>query len=323
MSASAPWAYEQSQRRALRAMRLPALLARSRLLERVTLSPEGSDLPALRRLTRALLARGERIFTFSYHSPSLAPGNTPYVRNQRDLAVFLDRISGFLSFFHDELGGVTLTARQLHDQLRTGTLVLPPAEAAPAQPMADNRRCLMIANTFPPVHGGSAIVYDSLARFASGRVSVLAPREDYRDGNPIPGWREFDRRAPFRVDRIHLLRTVLPPGNVSVGYRVSHKLADLRIRAVALWTIRRLVREQRAGIVCIGELVAGGWLASACRHLLGVKTIIYIHGEEVTTSDGYDQRGWRKRRALAHADGIVAVSRFTRDVLTARFAVPA
>ena len=39
----------------------------------------------MRRLTRTLLNRGERIFTLSYHSPSLQPGNTPYVRNDRDL----------------------------------------------------------------------------------------------------------------------------------------------------------------------------------------------------------------------------------------------
>jgi hypothetical protein len=51
------------------------------------------------RLCRTLLERGHRIVTLSYHSPSLQPGNTPYVRDQRDLALFLDRLSGFLSFF--------------------------------------------------------------------------------------------------------------------------------------------------------------------------------------------------------------------------------
>lgn len=322
LAASAPWAYEQAQWPALSALRLPALLARSRLLERVTLSPEGSDLPALRRLTRALLARGERIFTFSYHSPSLAPGNTPYVRNERDLAVFLDRISGFLSFFCDELGGVTLTARELHDQLQAGALVLPPGEAVATPPIAGERRCLVVANTFPPVHGGSAMVYDSLARFSDGRVSVLAPLEDYRGGGPILGWREFDRRAPFRVDRIRLLRTIMPMGDEPADNRLFRMLADLRIRAAVLWAIRRLVREQRIGVVCIGELVAGGWLAASCRRVLGVKTLIYVHGEEVTTTDGYDPRRRRRRRSLAQADGVVAVSRFTRDVLTQRFAVP-
>lgn len=136
IAARAPWAYDLSQRAAPRALRLPALLARSRLLERVTLSPEGCDLPALRRLTRSLLARGERILTFSYHSPSLMPGNTPYVRNQHDLAVFLDCISGFLNFFCDRLGGVILTARELHDRLRAGVLD-PPSAERPSDPACD------------------------------------------------------------------------------------------------------------------------------------------------------------------------------------------
>lgn len=323
LATSVPSAYDVSQRPPLQQMRLPALLARSRLLERITLSPEGSDLPAMLRLTRALLARGERIFTFSYHSPSLAPGNTPYVRNEYDLAIFLDCISGFLSFFRDELGGVILTAKELHDQLRASALSLPPAEPAPEPPVVGERRCLVVANTFPPVHGGSAIVYDSLGRFGEGRVSVLAPQEDYRDGHPIPGWREFDRRAPFRIDRIRLLRTLLLEDGTKLSHRLRRALADLRIRVATLRAIRRIVREQRIGVVCIGELVAGGWLAATCRRLFGVKTLIYVHGEEISTRSLYDQRGQRKRRSLANADGIIAVSRFTRDTLTAGFGVPA
>ena len=39
----------------------------------------------MRRLTRALLARGQRTFVLSLHSPSVVPGNTPYVRSDADL----------------------------------------------------------------------------------------------------------------------------------------------------------------------------------------------------------------------------------------------
>jgi phosphatidylinositol alpha-1,6-mannosyltransferase len=69
--------------------------------------------------------------------------------------------------------------------------------------------------------------------------------------------------------------------------------------------------------------VASGWLTRVAQRLFGLKCVIYVHGEEATTETPYDQDGRRRRRALAAADGIVAVSRFTRDALVERFGVPA
>ena len=134
LAGALPGLYGLAERKPLRSLRAPGLLARARLLERITLSPEGSDLAAMQRLTRALLRRGERVFTLSYHSPSLEPGNTPYVRDRRDLAIFLDRLSGYLSFFRDEIGGVFLTVKQLHAQLQSGALANDHSRAQPRAP---------------------------------------------------------------------------------------------------------------------------------------------------------------------------------------------
>jgi phosphatidylinositol alpha-1,6-mannosyltransferase len=307
-----PSLYRQVDQPASRQLHVGSLLARSGLLERITLSPEGSDLHAMRRLTRALLARGQRLFMLQYHSPSLAPGNTPYVRNERDLDAFLGRLSGYLSFFREELDGEFLTPNQVRDRL-----LLAPAPAAAA------KRCLVVANTFAPVHGGSAVVYDSLARFGAGRVSVLAPMEDYRDGTPIPGMQAFDRTAPFRVHRVRRLRTRLSQETPGRHQRVMSLLQDLAIRWDVLRTIRHIARTENVGVLCIGELVAGGWLARAARPLLGLRSLIYVHGEEITTNTSYDTDGRRRRGSLAAADGVVAVSRFTRDLLVEAFGVPA
>ncbi len=326
LSRQVPSLYAKMAGRPFRGVRAGGLLARGRLLERITLSPEGSDLAAMCRLSRTLLARGERILTLSYHSPSLEPGNTPYVRNQRDLAVFLDRLSGFLSFFREELDGEILTLRDLHGRLVTGSA--DDALGTTAAPVAANhevcgaRRCLVVANTFPPIHGGSAVVYDSLARFGGGRVSVLAPQQDYHDGSPIPGWREFDRRAPFKVHRIPLLRTVFLPEDPGVLQRIGGMVSDLLIRATMLRAIRRIVRTEDIAVLCIGELVAGGWLAGVCRRLFRLKTLIYVHGEEISTRTLYDEDGQRRRQAMRAADGVIAVSRFTRDTLVHAFDVP-
>ena len=87
-----------------RRARLPGILSRLGLLERATLTPEGVDFPTQRRLVRAMLAQGHRVFTLSYHSPSLAVGHTPYVQSARDLAAFLDQLKRIMELFFEELG---------------------------------------------------------------------------------------------------------------------------------------------------------------------------------------------------------------------------
>jgi hypothetical protein len=117
LSKRMPWLHQIVESRPWRSMHAGGLLARAGLIERITLSPEGSDLAAMCRLTRALLAGGLRVLTLSLHSPSLESGHTPHMRNERDLAIFLDRISGFLRFFRDEIGGEFLTIAETRARL--------------------------------------------------------------------------------------------------------------------------------------------------------------------------------------------------------------
>ncbi|MBI5164914.1 MAG: polysaccharide deacetylase family protein [Magnetospirillum sp.] len=100
-----------------RRARLPGLAARLGLLERVRLTPEGTGLSDLKRLTRALLARGHRFFSFCYHSPSLAVGHTPYVRSPDDLAAFHATCEGYFRFFAEEVGGRFATPTQFRGEL--------------------------------------------------------------------------------------------------------------------------------------------------------------------------------------------------------------
>jgi hypothetical protein len=64
-----------------RTPRLRGILARLGLLERVPLTPEGVDARAALRGIDAALADGLPVLVFSFHSPSLLPGHTPYVRD--------------------------------------------------------------------------------------------------------------------------------------------------------------------------------------------------------------------------------------------------
>ncbi|HEX4259741.1 MAG TPA: glycosyltransferase family 4 protein [Acetobacteraceae bacterium] len=177
-------------------------------------------------------------------------------------------------------------------------------------------KVLLLANNFPPVRGGSAVVYDNIASASCGRIDVLAPRIGYADGLPLIGWREHDRRAPYRVHRLRLLRTVLASSAPSSPAQRARLLAnDLAIRLQLWFAILRLVRRERVRAVCLGELVASGWLIRPLRRLLGLRVIVYIHGEEITTDDPYDPGKRRCRQRLLEADGIIVVSRFTETVI--------
>ena len=98
-----------------RAMHLGGILSRTGLLERSTLTPEGVGTASHRRLVRSMLDRGHRVFTMTFHSPSLAPGHTPYVRTENDLRQFLDRIRYLLDFFFGEIGGQPTTPIEVRE----------------------------------------------------------------------------------------------------------------------------------------------------------------------------------------------------------------
>jgi hypothetical protein len=95
--------------RRLERVRLPGILSRTGLLNQVMLSPEGNTLREMIALTRALLGDGLRTFSMTFHSPSVVPGHTPYVRTAADGDRFRACIEGYLAFFLGDAGGVAST----------------------------------------------------------------------------------------------------------------------------------------------------------------------------------------------------------------------
>lgn len=67
---------------------LAALMARAGLLRRVALTPEDMPLADALEAVRVAIGEGLTLLNFSFHSPSLVPGHTPYVRDAADLARF-------------------------------------------------------------------------------------------------------------------------------------------------------------------------------------------------------------------------------------------
>ncbi len=98
-------------------LRLPGILARTGLVARSRLTPEGVSAEEQCRLIEALAAQGQRTFSLVYHSPSLEPGHTPYVRSPAELAAFLETLEQVLGFFRDRIGGRFTTLSRVHQRL--------------------------------------------------------------------------------------------------------------------------------------------------------------------------------------------------------------
>ena len=188
---------------------------------------------------------------------------------------------------------------------------------------ATDVRCLLIASTFPPIHGGSAVVYDNLCQFMpAGSIRVLTAKKNYLDNLPVAGWQEHDAAATYPIDRTDFLRPPVlpPPANLLVSvWRLL--FLDFPLYAKALLAAARVVRAHDINVVCIGELVTGSWLGMALRKLYQIKVIVYVHGEEITTVTGGRLSGNKRKDYLQAADKIVAVSSFTCDALTSMMGV--
>ena len=82
----------------LRHLKLIGILEKLRILNFRWLSPELSTSRDMIRLTKALIRSGQTFLNFSFHSTSLYPGSSPFVKDELQLQIFLNRIDKFLQF---------------------------------------------------------------------------------------------------------------------------------------------------------------------------------------------------------------------------------
>lgn len=74
------------------------LLTRLSLLEKIALTPEGVTLEEALRGIDIAVDDGLPVIVLSFHSPSLVPGHTPYVRTEADLDRFYDWLRGVYAY---------------------------------------------------------------------------------------------------------------------------------------------------------------------------------------------------------------------------------
>lgn len=78
-----------------------AILSKSKLLERIPLTPEGVSAREAKEAIDVALDDDLQLLVFSFHSPSLSPGHTPYVRTMKDLDAFYDWWRKIISHLKD------------------------------------------------------------------------------------------------------------------------------------------------------------------------------------------------------------------------------
>ena len=125
LRALGPQLFDLAEQPLARSLRMGGMLARSGALERIRLSPEVANQAEMRRLTRALRGNGCEVFSLTYHSPSLVPGHTPYVRDAADRERLIAAVHDYCTWFRDELGGRFMALSQV------GAALAPHAAPAP------------------------------------------------------------------------------------------------------------------------------------------------------------------------------------------------
>lgn len=187
--------------------------------------------------------------------------------------------------------------------------------------MSRGRKILFVSSNFPPVIGGSAVVYDQICRCLSQHVVGAGASRDYKTGEEWPDLSAGDRDRDYIVHRTPYLR---PPIIMRPRGRLARVIAfitrDSLVMARTLSLVIALIFRYRVTTVCLGELVSNGWLVFPLRYLLRRRVLIYTHGEEISQST--DGMFGRMRRAfLRHAHGIISVSLFCKGQIVSKFGI--
>lgn len=188
-------------------------------------------------------------------------------------------------------------------------------------PKRIRRDILIVSSTFPPVIGGSSVVYNQLCSNAPDKIVALGPTSNYETGEKLPGTNEIDGNSPYIIHRLNYLRPPFSAKRTNGLLRFwSILVDDLPAMGRTLSYIMVLTIRYRVKCVCVGELIAHSWLVIPVRYFLRRRVIVYAHGEEISQSSG-GVLGKFRGVFLRRADAIIAVSHFCKDALVSKFKI--
>ena len=259
-------AYDALHGPALRRLPLARLASRSGILRRVILSPESESLDDMLRLARRLIDQGVRFLQLFWHSPSLVPGLSPFVRNAADrarlfasIAAFVDAVSRIVPVLLDDRprGGRGARSTRLAGGSVSGGEKSNRVKSTAWADLPSDEIGSLIAGESPPRLAGSAL------REVEGRAPFFAKRMRNLSltnwhvllGHSIAG-RRARRRNGLRIQRARPGR-VLPQRHRRRLPARPHRLCLAARQAVAFAQLPRAARQRPRAAVRIGELLAG------------------------------------------------------------------
>jgi phosphatidylinositol alpha-1,6-mannosyltransferase len=184
-------------------------------------------------------------------------------------------------------------------------------------------RCLLITTHYLPLVGGAQTVYDALASSAPDQFHILTARHDHETGNVIDECDVFDASVAYSITRLDHMRLNIMRSPPSVRGRFRAFWASRRIEHKVLAEIQEICERENITTICIGLSVGLVKLVPSLKKTMKQAIVIYTHGEEVSQKAYSWLSGRYRRRALELADGIVAVSGFTKKLLIDRFSLDA
>lgn len=99
-------------------LRLEGILDRTRVLRRIKLSPEQATARDMQILIDRYCQSPPAVLVMMFHSSSLLPGHSPYVRNEQELDRLLKRITETCRYVLERRSGSTGTLAEVAEELR-------------------------------------------------------------------------------------------------------------------------------------------------------------------------------------------------------------
>ncbi|MGQ9630785.1 MAG: glycosyltransferase family 4 protein [bacterium] len=164
-------------------------------------------------------------------------------------------------------------------------------------------RVLLVTLDFPPTIGGIQTLLGKVCQnLPPDEISVLAPL--------IPGCAIFDKAQSYKIYRYEAAWRNNFVGKISEKLLTPHVASALRM----LPCTSSIIRRERIDLLLCGNIHIG-FLAYLCKKLLRKPYVLYTYGMEVAPP-----KSPRLRRVfslvLENAEGIIAISNFTRGVVT-------
>lgn len=176
-------------------------------------------------------------------------------------------------------------------------------------------KTLLLTSFFPPVHGGSSVVYENLYKFCGNEFLVLTATKSCETNEDIEGQQAY-RKKLKNIFTVNLLRAPYIQSKHKIHSLYLLFRYDLPIMLQLFFKLYNVIKSEKVTVLVIGELHSLSGYGQVMKRIFpSLKVVNYIHGEELTTVSTSNMLEGKSKHRLKSADGVVCVSSFTKAEL--------